>query len=115
MLGANGATLTNCQNQSKMKKHTTLLAFLRKYNIEEDAIFKIEVLHNYETNKFEAICHKTGSKFTAFDELSAITLLKNQITNKHNSFAIIEPFKGSEKLMSIYDCGRLIVKQKWVM
>lgn len=93
----------------------TLLSYLRKFNIEEDSVFHIEVLHNYETNKFEAICHKTGSKFTAFDELSAITLLKNQITNEHNSFAIIEPFKGVEHMLSIYYCGKLVLKQKWVM
>lgn len=45
----------------------TLLAYLRKFNIEKDAIFQIEVLHNEETNKFEAICHKTGSKFHSFE------------------------------------------------
>ena len=93
----------------------TLLAYLRKFNIEKDSVFQIEVLHNYETNKFEAICHKTGSKFTAFDELSAITLLKNQITNEYNSFAIIEPLEGVEHMLSIYDCGKLVLKQKWVM
>ena len=93
----------------------TLLSYLRKFNIDQDAIFQIEVLHNEETNKFEAICHKTGSKFHAFERLSAIILLKNQIINEHSSFAIIEPFKGVEHMLSIYDCGKLVLKQKWVM
>lgn len=92
----------------------TLLAYLRKFNIEQDSIFQIEVLHNEETNKFKAICHKTGSKFNAFDELSAITLLKNQIINDHSSFAIIEPFNKVESLLYVYDCGKLVLKQRWI-
>ena len=93
----------------------TLLSYLRKFNIDQDAIFKIEVLHNEETNKFEAICHKTGSKFHSFVESEAVILLNAQIIKDNSSFAIIEPFKGVEHMLSIYDCGKLVLKQKWVM
>lgn len=93
----------------------TLLSYLRKFNIDQDAIFQIEVLHNEETNKFEAICHKTGSKFHSFTESEAAILLKAQIIKDHSSFAVIEPFKGVEHMLSIYDCGKLVLKQKWVM
>ena len=93
----------------------TLLAHLRKFNIEEYSIFQIEVLHNNETNKFEAICYKTGSKFHSFVESEAVILLKAQIIKENSSFAIIEPFKGVEHMLSIYDCGKLVLKQKWVM
>ena len=93
----------------------TLLSYLRKFNIDQDAIFQIEVLHNEETNKFEAICQKIGSKFHSFVESDAIIILKAQIIKEHSSFAIIEPFKGVEHMLSIYDCGKLVLKQKWVM
>ena len=93
----------------------TLLSYIRKFNIEEDSVFKIEVSHNEGTNKFDAICYETGSKFHSFVESEAVILLKAQIIKDNSSFAIIEPFKGVEHMLSIYDCGKLVLKQKWVM
>ena len=93
----------------------TLLAYLRKFDIEEDAIFEILTDELPEQHKHAAICEKTGSKFTARTERDAIMLLKAQIVKEHSSFAIIEPFNGVEKLLSVYDCGRIILNQRWVM
>ena len=93
----------------------TLLSYLRKFDIEEDAIFKILTDELPEHHKHCAICAKLGSKFTATTERDAIMLLKAQIVKEHSSFAIIEPFNGVEKLLSVYDCGRLVLRQRWVM
>lgn len=93
----------------------TLLAYLRKFDIDEDSVFKIRTTEFPDEFKHAAICDKTGSKFTARTERDAIMLLKAQIVKEHSSFAIIEPFNGVEKLLSVYDCGNLVLSQRWVM
>ena len=93
----------------------TLLAYLRKFDIDEDSVFEILTTELSEEHKHAAICVKTGSEFTARTESDAIMLLKAQIVKEHNSFAIIEPYNGAEKILSVYDCGKRIAAQKWVM
>lgn len=93
----------------------TLLTYLRKFDIDEDSVFEILTTELSEEHKHAAICEKLGSKFTATNERDAIMLLKAQIVKEHSSFAIIEPFNGVEKLLSIYDCGRLVLIHRWVM
>lgn len=93
----------------------TLLSYLRKFDIEEDAIFEILTDELPEQHKHAAICEKTGSKFTAITERDAIMLLKAQIVKEHSYFAIIEPFNRVKKLLSVYDCGCIILNQRWVM
>ena len=88
----------------------TLLAYLRKFDIYEDSVFEILTTELSEEHKHCAICAKLGSKFTATTERDAIMLLKAQIVKEHSSFAIIEPYNGAEKLLSIYDCGRLVLR-----
>lgn len=93
----------------------TLLAHLRKYNIEEDAVFEITCGASKIDHKYVATCFKAESQFTAQTSTDAIMLLKAQIVKEHNSFAIIEPYNDSEKLLSVYNCGRLVLTQRWVM
>ena len=60
----------------------TLLAYLRKYNIEEDAIFEITCGASKTDHKYVATCFRSGSQFTAQTSTDAIMLLKAQIARR---------------------------------